>query len=226
MAACGYYLIGDVLDVLFDAPLAASRAYARATRLTPGLASAWRELGCELHTLGRVVQAKSALVKATRLNPNDGLAHDELELVLQSIAERRGAAYRVHDALNQAGEALARLQTQRALRLLGNRRSIEARQLRARVLGARECSTAQLSEWRAIERLGKPVRMTYGDWFFLTQTNYNSQEFWRLLVRLKDRLLDGIYPFNENSPPARTLAGRRRQLVSIFRENIARNARK
>lgn len=219
IAAIGMYLVGDIYDVVYEAPLAAARAYRRAVRLWPRMAAAWRELGSVLHWVGDYSAAKRSLARAAVLDPTDEITAGELNWIRQKNVP---PPVSVDTPISRARDAFAKGWWFTAMKLLRHQRDVSAWQLRARIHGAVGDSRQQLEAWDAIARSGKPVRMAYGDWFFLTHANWSAGRFWKTLISLQNRLEDGIYPLASNVKLAPTLKLRRKQFTRAFAKRLRR----
>ena len=181
-AAKGYYLLGDVHD-LNDAPRAALRAYRRCLKLDPDDAAAWREIGEMLFAMGDYQKAKNACRRALALAPSDVLVPRPASLDEQ-ITRRPAPLYKPGDPFWEASELLAKSFPKKALNLLQRKRSIRARQLRARAHGAMGQPHAVMRQWTAIANMDGPVRTESADWFFLPDEIWDAPRFWETMLRL------------------------------------------
>lgn len=238
LVAAGHVFRGDVSDWTMTAPRAAARAYRAAIRRDPEDAWSWQELARALADVGEYDAAGRALGKALTLNPAD----DEFGFLAEEIRER-GEPYCAKGRIGphpapswDAIELLARNRPREALRLLGGKRDVFLRKLRARAYGALGDSERVVEEWEGIAATGAETEIEPGDWFFLAGNVRDQPSFWRALHAMRHRLgygwsyghsaIDRIVPHpKRRTHSAADLERNRRQISLWFRYEIARTER-
>jgi tetratricopeptide (TPR) repeat protein len=195
LVADAFYTLGDLHD-FNEAPLAAIQAYQRCLALDPKAGGAWREFGGMLASIGEFDEARRALRRALRCNPKDGWARDDLEWLEESPPAQH--QYRAGDPCWQACELLAQQRPREALDRLRGRRSVRPRLVRLRALGALGQNESALQEWRELARSRGPIRLNYGDWFFLPASLHEDPRLWEALDALAERLEPGVFELPES----------------------------
>lgn len=188
VAANAHSLLGDVYDLCFNAPRAALRAYRHCVKLNSNHAWAWGEIGSMLDDVGEYARAKNAYLRALRLNPSGSLIPAHLGRIERDIASPSKPLYVAGDPLWQSAELIAQHKPRKALALLKNKRSVRARQCRARALGALGDSKGVIREWLAISRATGQVELERPDWYMLPEDTWESPEFWKAMAEIRDRL--------------------------------------
>jgi hypothetical protein len=188
LAADALYTLGDLHD-FNGAPLAAIEAYRRSVAINPQAGGAWRELGSMLANVGKTAEARRALRRALRCDPSDTYARDDLEALKDTPP-----LYRQGDACWEANELLARHQPEAALARLRGLRSVRARLVRLRAMGALGQEEPALQGWQDLARSRGPIMLDWGDWFFLPPRLYENPAFWSSLDAVADRLVPGVFP--------------------------------
>jgi tetratricopeptide (TPR) repeat protein len=190
-AARGWRLIGDVHD-LNGAPRAAVRAYQRALRMAPQQPGPWHAIGCMLDNMGSFQRARHALLRAVSLAPNDELLRGDLERVEWAMFNPCPVLFEADNPLWEGAEELAAGRPNQALARLGRRRSVRARQVRARIHGARGDADGALAQWEAIASMSGRVQLQLADWYYTLQgPSADSPALWRLMLWKIRRRLDG-----------------------------------
>jgi tetratricopeptide (TPR) repeat protein len=241
LVAAGYAFKGDVSDWTMHAPRAAARAYRSATRRDPGDAWSWQELGSVLVDVGEYAAASRALRRALALGPDEDWLH-KIEWLSDDIRERaeplcKSGRIGPHPAPSwDVCELLARNRPRDALRLLGGKRDVFLRKLRARAYGALGDTDRVVEEWEGIAATGSETEIEPADWFFLPEDAWDRSTFWRALHAMRHRLGYGwsymhdaigrLVPHPERRRSSEAdLKRNRRQLALWFRYEIARTER-
>lgn len=195
LVADALYTLGDLHD-FNEAPLVAIEAYERCVALEPKMGGAWRELGGMLASIGESDEARRALRRALRCDPRDRYARADRAWLEDS--PRAQHLYREGEPCWQACELLASQRPQEALDRLDGRRSVRARLVRLRALGALEQNDSALQEWRELARSRGPIRLNDGDWFFLPASLHEDPRLWEALDAVADRLEPGVFELPES----------------------------
>jgi tetratricopeptide (TPR) repeat protein len=198
LAAHGYALLGDVHD-LNGAPRAAVRAYQASVRLAPKSAHAWHGIGCMLDNMGRFREARHALRRALALAPSDALLAGDLERVEWAMLHPGcPVLFDADSSLWRATEAMAAGRWREAHARLGQRRTIAARQLRARIHAASGKVARAVDEWEAIARAPGRIQLGHADWYYTFRGPAGDDpRLWRLMLwKVRQRLEGGafVYP--------------------------------
>ena len=191
LASRAFRLLGDLHD-LNGAPRAAVRAYQRAVKLAPRKPGPWHAMGCMLDNMGLFGRARHALARAVQLAPKDELMRGDLERVEWAIFNDCPVLFEEGNLIWEASEALAAGRWKKALGALDGKRSIRARQVRARVYAARGDVKRTVEQWRGIADGSGRVQLQHGDWYYaLSGPVAESSELWRLMLWKVRRRLDG-----------------------------------
>jgi len=191
LASRGFRLLGDVHD-LNGAPRAAVRAYQRAIKLAPRDSGPWQAMGSMLDNMGLFGRARHALRRAVALAPEDELLRGDLERVEWAVFNDCPVLFEEGNPIWEASESLAAGRPNEALSALKRKRSIRARQVRARVHGARGDVPRALDEWRAITDASGRVQLQHADWYYTLQGPVaQAPELWRLMLWKIRTRLDG-----------------------------------
>lgn len=196
-AARAYALLGDVHD-LNGAPRAAVRAYHRALKLWPQHVEAWHGIGCMLDNMGRFKEARHALRRAAKLRPDDELIAGEIERVEWALLHGCPVLYEERSVMWRAAEALAAGHHNKALSLVGRRRSIVGRQLRARILAVRGDVARAIGEWERIAASKGTIQLRHADWYYTLRGPVGERaELWQLMLwKIRGRLEGGAFSFS------------------------------
>ena len=200
-AGQAFYLLGDCHD-LNGAPRAAIRSYQRALRLDPKRADAWREIAAMLENMGELKRARRALLRAQSLARRDDLIVGDLERVEWAMFNRVPAMYGEGSWLWEASEQLAARRPRRALAIVGCKRVVKARLMRARCHGALGDSEGVVREFAAIGKANGTnskgahsrgaVQLRHADWYYTFQGSVaNSADLWKLMLWKIRRKLEG-----------------------------------
>ena len=188
LLANAYYLLGDIYD-FNHAPNAAIKSYLKSIEFYP-LSGAWRELGCMYGNIGQREKCIQCIEKALLLNPNDKDA--EMELKFTKDDQFYCSFYEKGDIFWQVNELLAENQHEKALDLLKNKQSLEAKLHRARIYGSQDDDTRYLNEWLSIAKGNKQFSFAHADWFFVPEAIWDSAEYWQCLIDVFPRLNPGV----------------------------------
>jgi len=200
MTARALVMLGDILDLFFDAPKAAYRNYSESLRYDPACAYAWREKGAMLEAMGDFTAAQRAFQRALRIDPDDeGIASD-IEYVHRKIKESMNPLYDNSDSVWLASEWIARVCPSKAIRVLERKTSVRALQCRIRAFEALGNPEAALREWARIATHSDAVAVEQPDWFFMSSETWNSESFWRSVLAIGTRLNGGMYPRDDSFP--------------------------
>ena len=150
--------------------------------------------------IGELKRARRALLRAQTFKPRDQLVAGDLERVEWSMFHQVPALYAAGSWCWEASELLAAGRPRRALNLLGRRRTMKARMVRARCLGALSDVDGVLREFTAIAKLDGVVQLRQADWFYILQGAVaDSSEFWRLMLwKIRRKLEGGCYDFSSS----------------------------
>ncbi|HUU81969.1 MAG TPA: hypothetical protein VM243_00570 [Phycisphaerae bacterium] len=187
LARDAFCLLGDAYDLFFDAPKAALRAYRRCVSIDRDCGHAWREIGSMLWSMGQDRQSKAALSRALKRDPGDEDATLLLKIVEENLARPCAPAYRAGDPPWEAAELLAQLRPRKALEVLKNRRTMVARQVRARAYAALGEDHAFVQEWTGISKGKGTLYLGLPDWFVLPEGAWGSSAFWRAILKTASR---------------------------------------
>lgn len=191
LAARAFGIVGDVHD-LNGAPRAAVRAYQRAVKLAPRQAEPWHAMGCMFDNMGLFKRARHALRRAVSLAPQDDLLRGDLERVEWALFSDCPVLFDETSPNWAASEELAAGHPKRALAVLARKRSLRARQMRARVFGAMGDAEGATRQWRAIADGSGRVHLQHADWFYTLQGPVaDDPELWRLMLWKIRTRLDG-----------------------------------
>ncbi|MEQ9325407.1 MAG: hypothetical protein RIF41_39940 [Polyangiaceae bacterium] len=191
LASRVFRVLGDVHD-LNGAPRAAVRSYQRAIKLAPKKPGPWHAMGCMLDNMGLFGRARHALARAVSLSPKDDLLRGDLERVQWAILNDCPVLFEEGNPVWEASEALAAGRWKKALAVLGGKRSVRARQVRARVHGSRGDVEQALAQWRGIADVSGRIQLQHADWYYALQGPVaQSSELWRLMLWKIRRRLDG-----------------------------------
>jgi len=199
LGARGYELLGGVHD-LNGAPRAAIRAYQRCLQLQPDSARAWRAIACMLENLGHYQRARHGLLRAQALDPNDGLATADLERIDWALYHPCPVLYEEGSLALEVNEALAAGRYNQARELLGRRRTIRVRQMRARIHGARGEVDELVKQWTAIGNAKGRLQLQHADWFYALQgPAVDDPRLWRVMLwKIRPKLDGGSFNYSES----------------------------
>jgi hypothetical protein len=196
--AHGYELLGGLQD-LNGAPRAAIRAYQRSLQLQPKSARPWRFIACMLENLGHFQRARHALLRAEAFNPDDGLVTADLERIDWALYHPCPVLFEEGSVPLEVSEAIAAGRYTKAHELLGRKRSIRARQLRARIHGARGEVDDVVRQWTIIANGKGRVHPQHADWFYAFQGPAGDDpRLWRVLLwKIRPKLDGGSFNYSE-----------------------------
>lgn len=199
VGARGYELLGGVHD-LNGAPRAAIRAYQRSLQLQPNSARSWRAIACMLENLGHYQRARHALLRAQALDPEDGLVGADLERIDWALYHPCPVLFEEGSVALEANEALAAGRYRKAQELLGRRRTIRIRQLRARIHGARGEVDGVVKQWTAIGSGKGRLQLQHADWFYALQgPAAEDARLWRVMLwKIRPKLDGGSFNYSES----------------------------
>jgi tetratricopeptide (TPR) repeat protein len=220
-AALAHGLLGDVHD-LNGAPKAAMREYHKCIRLWPDHAAAWHAIGCMLDNMGRFKEARHALRRAAKLRPDDDILAGELERVEWAMLNPCPVLYEERSVFWRVAEELAAGHHNKALAELGRRRTVRARQLRARIRAVRGETDLAVREWAAIASGSGSVQLQHADWFYTFRGPVAEEaELWRLMLwKLRSRFEGGAFHFPPSLEEIELPEGKRLELY--LRYELAR----
>lgn len=174
-----YYMIGDVHD-FNGCPKAAIKAYQKSFLIDPENAAALREMGSMYDQIGQYKKAVSALNKSLKIDPDDEYFISTLK---DGVDFGSTPLYQKKDICWQAREYLAQDKPNSTLGLLDKKRSIPALKIKACAYGVLNDTGAAIKQWRKIANAKGTVEMTYADWFYMTDSVWNSSAFWELIAQ-------------------------------------------
>ena len=174
-----YYMIGDVHD-FNNCPKAAIRAYNKSFALDSTNAASLREMGNMYEIIGQYQKAASLLKKAVQIDPDDEYAISDYE---DAVNFGGIPLYQNNDIIWQAREYLAQDKPKLVIKLLSKKRSTPARQGTACAYGVLDDTNAALEQWRKIANAKETFEMSYSDWFYMTDTVWNSAELWEIVAQ-------------------------------------------
>jgi len=197
LAAKAWSLLGHLHDIN-GTPRAALRAHRNAQRLAPRDARSWHAIGCLLDNMGAWQRARHALLRAAKLAPDDELLAGDIERVEWAIFNPCPALYEERNVMWHASEALARRHHNKALKLLQRRRTVRARQIRARVHAVRGDAAAAVREWQAIGNLSGKVQLQHADWYYTLRSDAaDDPALWRLMLwKLRTKIDGGSHHYS------------------------------
>ena len=191
LASRVFRILGDVHD-LNGAPRAAVRNYQRAIKLAPNKPGPWHAMGCMLDNMGLFARARHALARAVTLAPKDASLRGYLDRVQWAIFNDCPVLFEQGNSVWEASEALASGRWKKAIAALKGKRSVRARQVRARAHGSRGDIHGALEQWRGIADGSGGVQLQHADWYYTFQGPVaQSAELWRLMLWKIRRRLDG-----------------------------------
>ncbi len=173
-----YYMIGDVHDFT-HCPKAAIKAYRKSFEFDPLNAPAMREIGGCYYYMGQNKKAATVLKKALQIDPDDKYAAVDYQIAIEDPCE---ALYKKGDICWQAREFIAQDKPESAIKLLKGKRSIEAYKTMSRAHSVLEQGSEAVEQWQKIAKLTSKIEMTYADWFYMTDTVWNSVDFWQAIT--------------------------------------------
>lgn len=197
LAARAHAVLGDVHD-LNGTPRAAVRAHHKALALWPEHAPSWQAIGSMLDNMGRFKEARHALRRAAKLLPHDELIAGEIERVEWAMLHGCPVLYDERSVMWNAAEELAAGRHNKAWKLVARRRTIFARQLRARILAVRGDIAKATDEWARIASAKGKIQLRHADWYYTLRGPVGDQaELWRLMLwKIRSRLEGGAFSFS------------------------------
>lgn len=186
-----YYMIGDIND-FNKCPKAAIKAYQKSFKIDTTHSEALREMGDMYERMGKYKKAASLLKESLRINPHDECAISDYECAIESGGH---ALYDEKDTCWKAREFLAADRPNSALKLLAKKRSIAALQIKACAYGILNNTEAFLEQWHKIAKSKKNIEMGYVDWFYMTDSIWNSEPFWKIFASCakENRFIYGVW---------------------------------
>lgn len=192
-----YYRIGDVCD--FNGAIqTAIKAYKKSIQYSvypKRESSSWRELMGQLDNIGKYRQAIKAGKKAISLDPEDGLAHSDLEDVIENFKSRTPPYLDETSAIIVANDDLINQKPLIAIERL--KKTTDPRNFPT--LAAAYAQAGSVSEsikaWKKHINKTDLISLTYSDWFYFTKEINRSIDFWSLLLRTAEekRFTHGVY---------------------------------
>jgi hypothetical protein len=145
-----------------------------------------------LDNMGEFSRARHALQRACSLAPKDELLRGDLERVEWAMLNDCPVLFEEGNPIWEASEDLASDEPGAALARLARKRSLRARQMRARVYGAQGEVELAVAEWRAIADGDARVHLQHADWYYTFQGPVaDAPELWRLMLWKVRRRIDG-----------------------------------
>jgi hypothetical protein len=185
VAAAAFDLIGD-LQFCVGAMAESLAYYERALRYQPTLGTTWLSAAEVLEIRGNSRKANRYYQRGAKLL---GLPTPEKSsTVRQRRDDPRYEVISESEAVRTATEWLARGSAEKALRGVARSRGVDACRVRAMALSRLEKNNEALLEWENLFSGPGQIALSYGDWFFLSEHLWNSDDLWTLLSRNVERI--------------------------------------
>lgn len=176
-----YLMIGDIYDFI-ECPKAAIKAYKKSYKFCKQNSDPLIELGTMHERIGQYSKAAYYLKKSLKIEPENERAIHEYKSVQYSLDDPGCLLYEETDVCWQAREAIARSQPKAALRLLKNKRTIQALQIKACAYAVLEGQANYLDQWQKIEKAKGMIEMYYADWFYIEDRLLKKSAIWEIFL--------------------------------------------
>jgi tetratricopeptide (TPR) repeat protein len=197
LADC-WYVIGDIYD-FNNAPLKAIESYAKSVQFDPKMASAYREIANMQERIGEYSIALENIQKAIQLEPDDENAKNDLIDIEESFKKNAEPLFIKGDIVWITNELLAEQKFEKVVNKLEKTEKLEEYKILARAYGALNELDKYLIIWQKIaDAKSDEFEIEYADWFYMPSTIYESEQVWRILKRINNRIKSSIFVYHES----------------------------